>query len=306
MRHRPVLLAEAVAALAVHEDGCYIDATYGRGGHAQAILANLGTAGRLILLDRDPQAIADARQRLGHDKRVIIKQASFSKLSEILQDASLQGGVQGVLFDLGVSSPQLDDAQRGFSFQYDGPLDMRMDPTEGVSAAEWLHSVTETELAKVLREYGEERFHKRVARAIVNARTETPITRTRQLAGIISAAMPKREPGQHPATRSFQAIRIKINCELDELSTALEQAKNLLAAGGRLVVISFHSLEDRLVKRFVRRHAQADDLPSDLPIPASFSQASLRAIGKARPGVAEIAANPRARSALMRVAERLA
>ena len=303
--HRPVLLIEAIAALAIQKNGVYVDATYGRGGHAAEILTRLGAEGRLLVLDRDPVAIADAKQRFAGDSRVLVWQAPFSGLRELLHSQGVKT-VQGVLFDLGVSSPQLGDASRGFSFQHDGPLDMRMDPSRGMSAAEWLQTATESEVATVLREYGEERFYKRIARAIVQVRAVSPITTTRQLAAIISAAVPSREPKQHPATRSFQAIRIQINRELDELAAALEQARSALALGGRLVVISFHSLEDRLVKRFFRRHSQADNLPPELPIPASYNRASLRLISKpVRPSAAEIAANPRARSAVMRVAERM-
>ena len=304
--HRSVLLAEAIEALAIQADGIYVDGTYGRGGHAVEILARLGTAGRLWVLDRDPLAILDAERRFANDGRVLVRQAPFSRLLELLNEQGVKT-VHGILFDLGVSSPQLDDASRGFSFQNDGPLDMRMDPSRGVSAADWLQTATEAEIISVLRDYGEERFAKRIARAIIQARAVSPITTTHQLAAIISTAIPYREPKQHPATRSFQAIRIRINQELDELSVALEQARRAVIPGGRIVVISFHSLEDRLVKRFFRRHAQADDLPPELPIPASYSQASLRLIGKAkRPSAAEAKNNPRARSAVMRTAERVA
>jgi len=304
--HRPVLLMEALHALAIEPTAYYVDATYGRGGHALGLLHQLNSNGRLLALDRDPAAVADAQQRFAGDRRFCSVQAPFSRLAEVVRAHFGETGVQGVLLDLGVSSPQLDDAERGFSFHRDGPLDMRMDPNSGLSAADWLYSVSEAELAAVLRKYGEERFAKRIARAIVQARLQAPILRTGQLAAIISAAVPSREPGLHPATRSFQAIRIVINGELDELAAVLEQARQVLTVGGRLVVISFHSLEDRLVKRFFRRHAQADDLPPDLPVPAALSQATLRSVGKpTRASAAEVALNPRARSAIMRVAERV-
>ena len=307
-QHRPVLLMQALQGLAIQPNGRYIDATYGRGGHAAAMLEQLNAEGRLLALDRDPSAVADAHERFAGEQRFCIVQAPFSQLAEVVEARFGEvPTVQGVLLDLGVSSPQLDDAKRGFSFHHDGPLDMRMDPTVGVSAANWLQTIAESELVAVLRHYGEERFSKRVARMIVQARNEAPIVNTGRLAAIISAAIPNREAGLHPATRSFQAIRIAINGELDELAAVLEQAKRVLATGGRLVVISFHSLEDRLVKRFFRQHAQADDLPPDLPIPVHYNNASLRIVGKpVRASATEIASNPRARSAIMRVAERLA
>ena len=304
--HRPVLLEECVEALAVHPCGTYIDGTFGRGGHARAILARLGPAGRLIALDRDPEAIAAARTLAQADPRVTAIQARFGDMQEAAADAGATR-VQGILLDLGVSSPQLDDPGRGFSFAADGPLDMRMDPGHGESAAQWLAHADQDEIAAVLRELGEERFAGPVARAIVAARTETPIVTTRQLAELVSRAVRTREPGKHPATRTFQALRIRVNDELGELERALERVCGLLAPGGRLAAISFHSLEDRMVKRFVRRESQGPQLPKGLPVTAIETRGQLRPVGKpVRPTAAEVAANPRARSAILRVAERLA
>lgn len=304
--HRPVLCAEAVAALAIRKEGCYVDATFGRGGHAGALLAVLGEQGRVLALDRDPAAAVCAERFFADEPRLRFVRTPFSHLGEVVAHHVPTGRVDGILMDLGVSSPQLDDPDRGFSFRNDGPLDMRMEPTTGSSAADWLATVEESELARVLRDYGEERFHRRIARAIVADRRQTPFTTTRQLAQLIERVVPTREPGQHPATRSFQAIRIVVNRELEELATALEQAVRVLNPGGRLVVISFHSLEDRLVKRFFRREAQGPDLPPDLPIPARTVQTRLRSIGKLqRPSAVECRINPRARSAVLRVAERL-
>jgi 16S rRNA (cytosine1402-N4)-methyltransferase len=305
-----VLLEEAVAALAIRADGIYVDATFGRGGHSRAILAALGPSGRLIALDRDPEAVAAARAIT--DPRFSITHAPFSELAHVL-DAQLSGTgaalVHGVLADLGVSSPQLEDAARGFSFRQDGPLDMRMDPTRGVSAADWLATATEQQIREAIGGYGEERFAKQVAKAIVDARGREPIRRTEQLAAVVAAAVrrrqARREAGQDPATRTFQALRILVNRELEEVALMLPQAIARLAAGGRLAVISFHSLEDRLVKRTLRA-CSADRLPPDLPIRArEMPQAPLRIAGKAlRASAAEIAANPRARSATLRAAER--
>ena len=300
--HRAVLLAESVAALAVRADGIYVDATFGRGGHSRAILALLGSAGRLIALDRDPQAVLAAREI--SDPRFSITHAPFSELTRVLeaQDARL---VDGVLADLGASSPQFEDPARGFSFRADGPLDMRMDPTRGVSAADWLAAATEPQIREAIGQYGEERFAKQIAAALVAARAREPIVRTKQLADLVAAAVRTREAGQDPATRTFQALRILVNRELEEVSLMLPQAVARLAPGGRLAVISFHSLEDRIVKRFMRALAQPV-LPRDLPIRASeMPQAALRIVGRpVRPGEAERAANPRARSAVLRVAER--
>ena len=301
--HQPVLLAEALAGLNIRPDGRYVDGTLGRGGHAQAILARLGPEGRLLAMDRDPAAVAvcDADPRFAFIRR------PFSRLAETLTEWDWIGRVEGVLLDLGVSSPQLDDPQRGFSFGRNGPLDMRMDPTAGMSAATWLTRVDEAELARVLTEFGEERFYRRVARAIVAARQQAPIATTARLAEIVAAAVPTREPGKHPATRTFQAIRIAVNDELGELRAVLPQTVPALAPGGRLVVISFHSLEDRVVKQFMREQARGRELPLDLPVMGQPEGMTLRLIGRTvRPGAAEVAANPRARSAILRIAERRA
>jgi 16S rRNA (cytosine1402-N4)-methyltransferase len=306
LSHQPVLLAEVLAGLRPRPAGCYLDATFGRGGHAAALLAALGPKGRLLALDRDPAAERCAATRFGAELRFVFVQAAFSRLTEIVANQGLAGRLDGVLFDLGASSPQFDDPARGFSFGRDGPLDMRMDPAAGISAAEWLSGVSETELDRVLAEFGEERFHRWVARALVAARQRAPITTTARLAEIVAAAVPTREPGQHPATRAFQAIRIVVNDELGELRVALPRAVQALAPGGRLVVISFHSLEDRVVKRFMQDQARGRELPLDLPVRGRPEGMTLRRIGRAtRPGAAEIAANPRARSAVLRVAERL-
>ncbi len=305
--HQTVLLDEAVAALVTRVEGRYLDATFGCGGHAAAILRQLSSQGRLLALDRDPAAALHADRQFGAEPRFEFLHAPFSQLGEWVERQGLSGRMDGILLDLGVSSPQLDDPARGFSFRLEGPLDMRMDPTSGITAADWLATVTEVELSRVLRDYGEERFHRRVARAIVAARGETPLTGTTRLAGVIAAAVPTRERGQHPATRSFQAIRIAINHELDELQAALTQAVAALAPGGRLVIISFHSLEDRLVKRFLRSESRGPELPPELPILGEPPAGRLRLLGRGqRPTAVEVAANPRARSAIMRVAERRA
>ena len=304
MEHRPVLAEEAIAALALRADGTYVDGTFGRGGHARLILERLGPRGRLIALDRDPEAvraagaIADARFAMTH--------APFSELSRVL-DAQGAPQVQGMLFDLGVSSPQLDDPARGFSFRADGPLDMRMDPTRGTSAADWLAGASEERIREVIRGYGEERFAKQIAAALVAARRHAPLRTTRELADLVGQAVRTREPGQDPATRTFQALRILVNRELEEVSLMLPQAVERLAPGGRLAVIAFHSLEDRLVKRFLQGCARPA-LPRDLPLRASeMPQALLKMAGKpVRPAAAEAAANPRARSAVLRAAERTA
>ncbi|HMW28095.1 MAG TPA: 16S rRNA (cytosine(1402)-N(4))-methyltransferase RsmH [Plasticicumulans sp.] len=304
--HQSVLLHEAVDALNVRARGCYLDATFGRGGHARAVLARLGADGCLLALDRDPEAAAEARALAAIDPRLQFVAGPFSGLAAAVRAHGLEGRLDGILFDLGVSSPQLDDARRGFSFQQDGPLDMRMDPAGGPSAAEWLAAAGEAEISLVLRDLGEERFHRRIARRVVETRAETPIASTAQLAGLVAAAVPTRERGKHPATRAFQAIRIHVNRELDELQDALAQAVGLLAPGGRLAVISFHSLEDRIVKRFLRAGARGQELPPGLPVTGGPSGATLKLIGKAvQPSAAEIDANPRARSAVLRVAEKL-
>jgi len=305
--HTPVLLDEVLAGLAVKADGRYCDATFGRGGHAAAILRQLGPAGRLCAIDRDPAAVAAGRERFAAEPRLTLVRGSFGRLEERVRAAGWEGGLQGVLLDLGVSSPQLDEASRGFSFMQDGPLDMRMDNESGLSAAQWLARASEREIADVLFKLGEEKFSRRIARAIVAARVQTPIGSTRQLADIVAGAVPTREPGKHPATRTFQAIRIHVNRELEEVEAALPQAVDLLVPGGRLCVISFHSLEDRLVKRFMRREAQGDPIYAELPNVPPHARPRLQLIGGAvMPGDAEIARNPRARSAVLRVAERVA
>jgi len=307
--HRPVLLEEAVAALAIKPSGVYVDATFGRGGHSRRILDSLGLSGRLIALDRDPGAEAEADR--WSDPRFYFQRAWFSDLPVVL-DAAAAAQIDGVLLDLGVSSPQIDDPQRGFSFRTDGPLDMRMDPSRGTSAAQWLATASESELRGVIATYGEERFAQQIARAIVAARAREPIVRTRQLAAIVAEAIgarARRDGSQDPATRTFQALRIHINEELEELSLALERALPRLGKGGRLVVISFHSLEDRRVKEFFRYHSQAfggDARLERLPIAAkALPVPPLKLVGRAlSPGAAELAANARARSARLRVAER--
>jgi len=304
--HLSVLLEESVQALAVEPSGTYIDGTFGRGGHARAILARLGPAGRLLGIDRDPEAIAAARALEEADARFRAVQAPFADIANAAASAGVQGAVQGILLDLGVSSPQLDTPGRGFSFTADGPLDMRMDPNRGESAAAWLARADQGEIARVLRDLGEERFAGRIARAVVSARTDAPIDSTLRLAGIVARAVPTREPGKHPATRTFQALRILVNDELGEIQRCLDQVCGLLACAGRLVVISFHSLEDRIVKRFMRREALGPALPKRVPVRASEVRGRLRIVGKPiRPSQAEVQANPRARSAVLRVAERL-
>jgi 16S rRNA (cytosine1402-N4)-methyltransferase len=302
--HRTVLLDEAVDGLNVRADGTYVDCTYGRGGHSRLILARLGARGRLIALDRDPVAVEAGKEM--RDERFTILHGAFGQLRAVLARAGVTTA-DGVLLDLGVSSPQLDEAERGFSFRHDAPLDMRMDTSTGITAAEWLATASANEIREVIRNYGEERFAKQIAAAIVAARAREPVRTTRQLAAIVAAAVPTREPRQDPATRTFQALRIHVNQELEELSLALPQCAELLAPSGRLVVISFHSLEDRIVKRYMRNESQADRLPARLPVRASeLPQPRMRLVGRAvRPGEAEVTANPRARSAVMRVAERL-
>jgi 16S rRNA (cytosine1402-N4)-methyltransferase len=303
--HRPVLLEETLEALAIHPDGFYVDGTFGRGGHARAILARLGDAGRLLALDRDPAAVESALALAERDPRLWVEHASFSRLPEIARRYGLLGAIDGLLLDIGVSSPQLDQAGRGFSFAADGPLDMRMDNSAGETAAQWLARAPEAEIARVLHEYGEERFSRRIARAIVAARVGAPILSTGRLATIVAGACPTREPGKHPATRTFQAIRIQINRELEELGAALAAVRELLALGGRLVVISFHSLEDRLVKRFIRDQSRGERYPRGVPVRAAATQGWLRPLGKAVQATAEeVGVNPRARSAVLRVAER--
>ncbi len=300
-----MLLAEALESLAVRPEGYYLDATFGRGGHARAILRALGPEGRLLALDRDPEAVAAGRVLAAQDARFQIEQANFARLETVVAARGWAGRLAGVLLDLGVSSPQLDDPRRGFSFQHDGPLDMRMDPGTGESAAQWLARASESEIARVLREYGEERYARRIARAIAGARRSRPIRTTAQLAAVVAAAQPVREDHKHPATRTFQALRIQVNGELDALEKALAQAVRVLAPGGRLVVISFHSLEDRIVKRFLRRAAGGGGTSRHRPPPPDAAPV-LRLLGRARrPGAEEQASNPRARSAVLRAAEKL-
>jgi 16S rRNA (cytosine1402-N4)-methyltransferase len=301
--HKTVLLEEAVNALAIRADGVYVDATFGRGGHSRLILDQLGPRGRLVALDRDPEAVA-AGKRIS-DARFDMVHASFAELAEVLVRFGLEG-VDGVLLDLGVSSPQLDDAARGFSFRRDGPLDMRMDTSQGQSAAQWLDTASEAEIREVIRDYGEERFAKQIAKAIVAARQRAPVVTTGQLAAIVGAAVRAREKNKDPATRTFQAVRIYLNQELAHLSLALPQVLELLTPGARLAVISFHSLEDRIVKQFMREATRAT-VPIRLPLrERELPQPKLRLIGKpVRPSAHEITANPRARSATLRVAERI-
>jgi len=309
--HQTVLLREAVESLVTHRDGIYVDATFGRGGHSAAILECLDSGGRLIAVDKDPQAVAAAQQRFATDRRFSIYHASFSELKNILQQQNLCGQVDGILLDLGVSSPQLDQAERGFSFMHDGPLDMRMNPQVHPSAGEWIASASAEDMTAVFREYGEERFAKRIATAIVRERDIKPIETTLQLAKIVSEANPAWEKHKHPATRVFQAIRIFINRELEDLSALLADVMDLLKMGGRLVVISFHSLEDRIVKNFIRDEARGfsanDRLPARLPIQYETLRVRLQVVGKPlRASDAEVEANARSRSAIMRIAERVA
>ena len=304
LAHATVLLNEAVEALHVKADGVYVDCTFGRGGHSRLILERLGERGKLIALDKDPTAVAAGRA-IG-DARFQLEHSGFEHLGEVLRKLGAEQ-VDGVLLDLGVSSPQLDDEQRGFSFRFDAPLDMRMDTSGGQTAAEWLATVDEGELAEVIHDYGEERFARQIARAIVVARQERAIHTTKQLSDIVAQSVRTREPGKNPATRTFQAIRIYINRELEELESVLPQCVDHLKPGGRMAVISFHSLEDRMVKHFMRDMAQGDKLPKSVPIRAAdVPQGKLRLVGRAIYAAAEeVAANPRARSAVLRVAERL-
>lgn len=304
-QHQPVLLDEVIHNLAIKADGVYVDATFGRGGHAQAVLSHLGPTGRLLAMDKDPEAIAYARQHFSSDKRFSIYHGSFAALKTFLTQENLFGKIDGILLDLGVSSPQLDNPERGFSFQQSGKLDMRMDSSSGIDAAAWIEDIAEEKLANVLYEYGEERYSRRIARAIVAARQETPITTTQQLAEIIAKAHPAWEKGKNPATRSFQAIRIAINHELDDLHQGLEQALEALKSSGRLLVISFHSLEDRIVKHFIQHHERGDTLPARLPVKHADFKPKLKRLGRAiQPTTVEVEMNPRARSAVLRIAEK--
>ena len=306
-KHKSVLLDEAVELLLTDPSGCYVDGTFGRGGHSGLILSQLSEQGSLLAFDKDPQAIAVAEALEQSDSRFVVVHDSFAELGAELERRGLNGQLDGVLLDLGVSSPQLDDPERGFSFLRDGPLDMRMNTSAGESAAEWIARADEKEIADVLYLYGEERFSRRMARAIVEERQKQPIETTKRLAEIIAAANPRWEKGKNPATRAFQGIRIHINRELDDLTACLEQALEGLKVGGRLVVISFHSLEDRIVKRFIRKHVKGDEAPPGLPVPYAMLNQRLKAIGKARKASKqELVDNVRARSAIMRVAEKLA
>ncbi len=307
--HAPVLRDEVLAALDIRPNGSYVDGTYGRGGHARSILAALGAQGRLIVMDRDPQAIADARARFGSDKRVTIIHDDYANMQRQIAALDLAEHVDGILLDLGVSSPQLDDARRGFSFQHNGPLDMRMNPDHGESAAEWLAQADEAEIAKVLWEYGEERHSRRIARKIVENRRSRAIDDTATLAALISGSVPRPRNNRHPATRSFQAIRIHINQELTQLQQLLDTLFDILKIGGRLLVISFHSLEDRIVKRFFKLRSSRPKVPRGLPIRDHelVSEIRLKPTSRAiKAGVRELTSNPRARSAVLRIAERAA
>ncbi len=307
IEHQTVLLEEAVAALVTDPNGIYVDGTFGRGGHSRLLLQRLSSAARVIGIDKDPQAVAAGLQLAVEEQRFAMMQGSFAELPRLLIELGIAGPVTGILLDLGVSSPQLDQAERGFSFSKDGFLDMRMNPATGQPAAEWLAQADEQDIAMVLKTFGEERFAKRIARAIVAARAEQPIDSTLRLAKIVADANPAWEKGKNPATRSFQAIRIYINDELGDLTRFLERALDLLAVGGHLVVISFHSLEDRLVKRFIKQQVRGDTVPSYIPLTAEMSKPRIRSIGRAmQSGPEEVAANPRARSAVLRVAEKLA
>ncbi len=305
--HTPVLLNEVLHGLNISPNGCYIDCTFGRGGHSRAILQKLDEQGRLFAFDKDPDAINSIDDQFRADKRFTFFHGSYTMLREAIAKNNMLHQVDGILLDLGVSSPQLEDADRGFSFRNEGPLDMRMDNSHGMTAAEWLNTADEKDIAFVLKTYGEERFARKIAKAIIAARQENEITTTRQLADLISNCVPVREKDKHPATRSFQAIRIFINHELDELKDVLAQTMDVLATGGRLAVISFHSLEDRIVKRFMRDESRGDNFPPDLPVAAILLKPGLKLIGKAvYPSPQEIARNPRARSAVLRIAERIA
>ena len=307
--HVSVLHDEVISGMEIRPDGRYVDGTYGRGGHAASILAGLGTEGRLIVMDRDPQAIADAHERMGGDARVTIIHDDYVNLPDRIAGLELSEKIDGILLDLGVSSPQLDDAARGFSFQQSGPLDMRMNPTAGQSAAAWLAQADEAEIARVLWEYGEERHSRRIARRIVEQRKTTPLQTTGELAQLIADTVPRPKNNRHPATRSFQAIRIHINEELTQLAKLLDAVLDVLKIGGRLLIISFHSLEDRLVKRFFKAQSTGPSIPRGLPLRDDEIESSIRlkTLGKAiRAGARELASNPRARSAVLRIAERAA
>jgi len=303
--HIPVLKREALDALAIQEGGVYVDATLGRAGHAQAIVEQIGAAGHLIGIDRDPRAIELGRSIFEGDARVSVLHGEFNRMAELIGQQTEFANVDGILMDLGVSSPQLDQAERGFSFMRDGDLDMRMNPTQGLTAAQWIETVDERDFMMTLFELGEEKFARRIARAVVEARTETKIQSTLQLASIVEQAIPKKEKNKHPATRTFQAIRLHINQELFQVSSALPQAVELLAEGGRLAVISFHSLEDRIVKRFMRELSTPNLPPKNIPVTEDAYRTPLKTIGKAiKPSKSEINENPRSRSSVLRIAQR--
>ena len=307
VEHTTVLLQEAVEALVTDPDGFYVDGTFGRGGHTAELLARLSGRGRVLAIDKDPQAIASGEERFAQDDRLGFFHGSFAELQSVAAQMEKAGEISGVLLDLGVSSPQLDQADRGFSFMRDGPLDMRMDTSRGLSAAEWIASADEQEIARVIKEYGEERFARRMASAVIRERAIKPITGTVQLAKILAAAHPAWERGRHPATKAFQGIRIFINRELDDLEDLLAQVIDTLKVGGRLVIISFHSLEDRRVKRFIRDQEQGIKLPKNLPVRDVDRGVRLVKVGKAiKPAVSEVDGNVRSRSAVMRIAERVA
>lgn len=305
-QHYPVLLKEVVEYLAIDSEGIYIDATFGRGGHAAQILQKLGEKGQLIAIDKDPEAVVYAKQRWGNDKRFQVYQGSFNCVEKIAKTLGIDGQISGLLLDLGVSSPQLDQAERGFSFLRDGPLDMRMDPKTGISAAEWLACAEEKEIAQVLKDYGEERYAKRIANAIGEERELKPIVTTVHLANVVKLAHPRWDRNKHPATKTFQAIRIRINNELEDLKSCLEQSLDVLKIGGRLLVISFHSLEDRIVKRFIRKHSQEAVELKMLPIMPAEWRPKLKSLGRGiKPDAYAIAENPRSRSAVLRIAEKI-
>ena len=305
-KHVPVLVDEVVRHLAIQADGLYVDATFGRGGHSRAMLAKLGPSGRLLAFDRDPEAVREGTNLVREEPRLTVQQANFGQLGEALTAHQVYGAVDGVVVDLGMSTPQLEDPDRGFSFRTDGPLDMRMDPETTPSAAEWINSAEQGEIARVITQYGEERSARRIARAICVARGKQRIGSTLQLANIVEQAVPQRRPGKHPATQTFQAIRIFINKELEELRQCLEQFPDALKIGGRLCVISFHSLEDRIVKRYMRDHSRVDPALASLPVVPESAQPCTRLVtGAVHPSESELADNPRARSAVMRVVERL-
>ena len=303
--HKPVLLDEVIKALNIRSDGFYIDGTFGRGGHSREIIKRLGDKGRLLAFDKDPDAVMSVGVDLIQDERFEIIKGSFTMLMRYVKEHEIKKQVSGVLFDFGVSSPQLDDIKRGFSFRYDAPLDMRMNPTEGESASEWLNKASEKEIADVIYKYGEERASRKISKAIIKIRKKTPIHRTKQLAEISCKAIPGNKQDIHPATKTFQAFRIYINHELDEIRDVLPQATDVLCKGGRLAAISFHSLEDRIVKRFMRDQSKPKDQPLELPVAQDYRDIKLKLVGKKiRPSEDEVSKNKRARSALLRVAER--